>query len=238
MDKPVIGITPGFRDEEHSLVLNKGYADALLAAGAVPVLLPLTEDPGVLQSCIELCDGFLFSGGPDIDPCLYDEMQLPDCGAISPLRDGMELALAKLLVARDDKPVLGICRGFQVLNVALGGDLYQDLPAQFPHQVLAHRQNQPAWYPSHDVVITMSSLLDMIIHASKIRVNSLHHQAVRRLGRDFVPCAVATDGVIEAAALEHHPFFLGVQWHPERTYQTDDASIALFRAFAEACSTD
>ena len=82
MDKPVIGITPGLRDEEHSLVLNKGYADALLAAGAVPVLLPLTEYPGVLQSCIELCDGFLFSGGPDIDPCLYDEMQLPDCGAV------------------------------------------------------------------------------------------------------------------------------------------------------------
>ena len=233
MRRPIIGVTCHINDEETRLSCHRGTLDALLDAGVLPVLLPLTEKAADIREMADRFDGFVFTGGGDIDPELFRQSQKEWCGAISPLRDSFELELARLL-AKERKPVLGICRGFQVLNVALGGDLYQDISREMGGEVIGHRQKQPDQYPSHPVIVTMSSLLDRSVHALRIQVNSLHHQAVRRLGEGFVPCGVAPDGIIEAAALEGHPFYLGVQWHPERMWQRDTASRDLFRAFADA----
>lgn len=232
--RPIIGITPGLNAEESYLTIHKGTLDALIACGAVPVLLPLTDDEEVLLGALDAVDGVLFSGGGDPDPLLFGEYQRVGCGAISPLRDRMEMALCRLLLTRPEKPVLGICRGFQIMNLALGGDIYQDLAADCPG-ALQHRQRQPEIYVSHPVQIVADSLLHRIVQQDTLLVNSLHHQAVRRMGRDFLPCAKAPDGIIEAAYLKEHPFFLGIQWHPERLWERDCASKALILAFVSAC---
>ncbi len=235
MKQPVIGLTCGFNETESRESVHRSYLDSLLSCGALPVILPLTDDPAALEAMVNRFDGFVLTGGGDIDPRRYGQWQKPCCGIISPLRDEMELRLAGLLSRRTDKPVLGICRGLQVMNVALGGDLYQDIAAEKGAEAMRHRQTQPEPYPSHEVIVTMSSLLDEIVHAHSIEVNSLHHQAVRKLGAGFEPCGVASDGLIEAAALEGHPFYLGVQWHPERLWETSDSDRSIFTSFVEAC---
>ena len=235
MNKPLIGVTPGLNEEESRLLVHRGTIDALRREGALPVILPLTDDEGEIAEIVDRFDGFVFTGGGDIDPELYRQNQLACCGAISPQRDSFELPLARMLAVRRDKPVLAICRGFQVLNVALGGDLYQDIGTQYHGEALAHRQHQPDCYASHPVIVTMSSLLDQAVHTQKLWVNSLHHQAVKRLAPALESCGAAPDGIIEAASLTGHPFFLGVQWHPERMWQRDDTARAIFTAFVEAC---
>ena len=236
MKKPLIGVTAGLTDSEAYMTIYRRCMDALVAAGALPVLLPITDHPEVLAACVEQMDGFLFSGGGDVDPNLYGQPQRTTCGAISPLRDAHELALARLLAARKDKPVLGICRGFQVLNVALGGTLYQDLPTEYEGELINHRQKQPETYESHYVNLLLGTRLRGIIGVDGIRVNSLHHQAVMELGRNFLVNATAADGVIEGAELAGHPFFIGVQWHPERLWWQGDEHMVLFRTLAEACA--
>ncbi|MBQ8313962.1 MAG: gamma-glutamyl-gamma-aminobutyrate hydrolase family protein [Clostridia bacterium] len=232
--RPLIGITAGLNDQKKYQVLSRYFMEAIIAQGALPVMLPLTTDEDLLHSYVDTLDGFLFSGGADVDPLLFGQWQKPGCGSICPLRDAHELTLAKLLLQRSDKPVLGICRGLQVLNIALGGDIYQDLPSEYEGELIAHRQKQPSYYPSHPVSVTEGSLLHRISVKTELMVNSLHHQALHRMGA-WQACATAPDGVIEAAERLQHPFFLGVQWHPERLYESDPAANALFAAFVEAC---
>lgn len=234
-NRPLIGITAGLNDQEKYQVLSRYFMEAITSQGALPVMLPLTTDEKLLQSYVDELDGFLFSGGADVDPLLFGEYQHPACGSICPLRDEHELTLARLLLKQGSKPVLGICRGLQVLNIALGGDIYQDLPAQYDGNLIAHRQKQPSYYPSHPVDVAADSLLHRICGSEKLMVNSLHHQAIRKVGQ-WQTCATAPDGVIEAAELPGHPFFLGVQWHPERLYESDSAAKALFSAFVNACA--
>ena len=236
MKKPLIGVTAGLTDSEEYMTIYRRCFDGLLAAGALPVLLPVTDDPEALAGLVDAMDGFLFSGGVDVDPLRFGQQQRPGCGAISPLRDANELALARMLARRVDKPVLGICRGFQVLNVALGGDLYQDLAADKGGELINHRQKQPETYVSHSVSLAPDSRLCAIHGAREIMVNSLHHQGVRRLADGFVQTAEAPDGVIEGAELAGHPFFIGVQWHPERLWWQSEQHLNLFRALAAACS--
>lgn len=234
-NRPLIGITAGLNDQEKYQVLSRYFMEAITSQGALPVMLPLTTDEKLLQSYVDELDGFLFSGGADVDPLLFGEYQHPACGSICPLRDEHELTLARLLLKQGSKPVLGICRGLQVMNIALGGDIYQDLPAQYDGNLIAHRQKQPSYYPSHPVAVAAGSLLHKISGSEKLMVNSLHHQAIRKVGQ-WQACATAPDGVIEAAELPGHPFFLGVQWHPERLYESDNAAKALFSAFVKACA--
>ena len=236
MNRPLIGVTAGLTDSEDYMTIYRRCFDGLVAAGALPVLLPITDDPEALAQCADKLDGFLFSGGVDINPLRFGQQQRPGCGAISPLRDANELALARLLAARKDKPVLGICRGFQVLNVALGGDLYQDLPTARSGEVINHRQMQPETYVSHSVSLEPGSKLFAIHGARELMVNSLHHQAVDHLAEGFAQTATAPDGVIEGAELIGHPFFIGVQWHPERLWWTSEQHLAIFRALVDACA--
>lgn len=236
-ERPLIGVTADLNLAETVMSLDMPFMDALTRLGAMPVLLPVTSDERLLASYVHELDGFLFSGGSDVDPMMYSQEQKPSCGGITPQRDRCELPLARLLAERTDKPVLGICRGFQVINIALGGDVYQDLPTEFEgNGLVAHEQKQAEKYPSHRVSVTRGSLLHRIVGTDSMLVNSVHHQAVHRQGAGFVVSANAPDGVIEAAELEGHTFFLGVQWHPEEMWRRDSASAKLFQAFIDACA--
>lgn len=237
LKRPLIGITSGLNDQEKYQVLSRFFMEALTAQGAMPVVLPLTDDAALLADYVNTLDGVVFSGGVDVDPMLFGQWQKPACGSISPIRDAHEMTLARLLLQRRDKPVLGVCRGFQLLNIALGGDIYQDLPTEYQGELIAHRQKQPESYPSHPVAVAEGSLLHRITGQTELMVNSLHHQAVRRI-TGWTACAAASDGVVEAAEMQEHPFFLGVQWHPERLWEKDDASAALFGAFVQACAAE
>lgn len=236
MKRPLIGVTAGMNKEETYLTIYRPLMDVLCQCGALAVLLPTVDDEALLADTVDSLDGVVFSGGGDVDPLRFGEMQLPACGAISPVRDAYELALARLLAERQDIPVLGICRGFQVMNIALGGDVYQDLPSQYEGELIAHRQKQPEQYPSHPVRLEPASRLAAMTGETSLLVNSLHHQAVRRLGARWQASACAPDGVIEAAEMQDHPFFIGLQWHPERMWRSDRASMAIFQAFTAACA--
>lgn len=233
--RPLIGLTPHINQEETRLSVNRFFGEALLDAGALPVILPLTSDPAALGALVEAMDGFIFTGGGDIDPRLFGQATRDVCGVISPLRDAMELPLAAMLHDRPDKPVMGVCRGMQAMCVALGGTVYQDIAADCGHIALAHRQKQPEQYPSHEVKVETDTLLHRLTGQDVLPVNSLHHQAVATVPPVMRRCAAAPDGIVEAVESRRHPFYLGVQWHPERLWEKDAASRSLFGALVQAC---
>jgi putative glutamine amidotransferase len=211
------------------------YTSALLAAGAIPVLIPLTlAQPDLLELFTQL-DGVLLPGGGDIDPARYGGQHHPTLYGIDPLRDEVEVFVAQQAVAQD-KPLLAICRGHQMLNVALGGSLWEDVLDLMPE---AHRhayfQGFPRSLLSHEVHLAADSRLARILGQSHKPVNSLHHQGIRTLGANLRPMAHAADGLIESIEVVDHRFAIGVQWHPEEFFQTDTATLALFQAFVEAC---
>ena len=233
---PIIGLTHSIHLDEQTLHTPLAYPDAIRQAGGIPLLIPATTDEAVLEACLNVVDGVLFSGGDDVDPGCYGENQVWQCGDICPLRDEYELTLARLAIKRK-LPVLGICRGIQLLNVALGGTLYQDLSSQMPG-CLGHRQHQVSTYASHPAALTPGSRLHGIYGAEEIRVNSHHHQAVKALGQGLTATAVAPDGVIEGVELADYPFLVGVQWHPEKLVQRPEnaAHKRLFEVFVQACA--
>ena len=234
MYQPMIALTPGLQENEEFLLLHHTYMEQLTREGCIPVMLPLITDEAALTGLIGRFDGFVLTGGGDIEGRWFGTETSPNAGAISPLRDAMELPLARLL-HQSGKPVLGVCRGSQVLAVALGGTIWQDLPTEYPGYAVAHRQKAPQYYPSHEVTILEDSLLHGILGVSRARVNSVHHQAVRTLPEGLKATAWAADGVLEAFEDPARRFFMGIQWHPERLRDGGIASDCIFRAFAEAC---
>ena len=201
-------------------------------------MLPLHTDKESLQEVVNVCDGFLFTGGPDISPFLFQEEALAGCGVIVPERDQMEETLFSIIIDTN-KPVLGICRGLQVLNVFLGGTLYQDIPSQFTAPVqLAHSQTSGNSVLTHSVMIEEGSLLHHIVSKECIQVNSFHHQAIKDLAPGFLVAGRSKDSLIEAAYLPNKKFFLGVQWHPEHLVRTNADAMNLFNAFIQACMND
>jgi putative glutamine amidotransferase len=169
-----------------------------------------------------------------MDPATYGEEMTPLCGRIDPPRDQTELALARWAI-EDGKPVLGVCRGLQVINVATGGTLYQDLATQYPGAIKHdYYPGHPRDYLAHDIRIEGRSRLHRSFGAEQVRVNSMHHQGIKTLGDTLVPTAWAPDGVIEAAESNEHPFLAGAQWHPEMLADTDAPTLRLFTAFADA----
>lgn len=225
--KPIIGITPNYSYETKTFSLHEDYVAAIERAGGCPiVLMPRQPLPAFL-------DGILLSGGGDIDPLLFGEEPLCQSGEISPLRDAYEMRLCHEALAQDI-PLLGICRGMQVMNIAAGGRIYQDIGAQAGTS-LKHIQQAPRSYGTHSIFIEENTLLTDLWENRRTTVNSLHHQAVSVLGDGFLAIARSADGLIEA--IEHRDclFALGVQWHPE-AMKTEEMGL-LFTAFVAAAAT-
>lgn len=235
--RPVIGLTHSIQQDEKRLMMPMSYSNVIRDAGGTPILLPITRDDEVIEAYADLVDGLLLSGGEDVDPTFYGEDQLWTCGDVLPLRDEFELKLCHTMLEKyPEKPVLGICRGEQVLNVALGGTLFQDLKAQLP-SCIAHQQHQTAPYASHKVIIDADSKLHVIYGDTKVMTNSHHHQAVKDIAPGLVVTAKTTDGVIEGLEKPDHPYFIGVQWHPERLVEREENANhkRLFKSFVDAC---
>lgn len=232
--RPIIGITPGFLKEKNKLCLGQGYVDGISKAGGLAYILPLILEGDMAERIMESCDGFLFSGGPDIDARFFGEENMKCNGEISPQRDQTELLLAGMAIERN-KPVLGICRGIQLLNVAIGGTLHQDIiSGRNPAETLKHWQEAPDWYPIHEVHIEESSKLYSIFGTKTLRVNSFHHQAIKETGQGVAITARTSDGIIEAVEYQGNCFTLAVQWHPELMWQEAPLQLKLFEAFVSA----
>lgn len=213
---------------------NQSYVQALLAAGATPLLIPPGLSPAALAALCAHLDGLLLPGGADIDPARYGEETLPECGSIEPERDAMELELTTLALRRD-MPIFGICRGMQTLNVACGGSLYQDITSQLPGSPEHARSDQPRDFLAHSMRVEPDSRLAEILGATELRVNSLHHQAVKRPADSARIVAWSSDGLAEGMEAPDRRFVLAVQYHPEELAPTDAASRRLFEAFVQAC---
>jgi putative glutamine amidotransferase len=191
-------------------------------------------DSSALEAVCAGLDGLLLTGGADIDPARYGEARLPECGEVEPERDELELALTGMALDRD-LPTLGICRGMQVLNVATGGALYQDIATQRPESAPHAHITTPRDYRAHSVAVERASRLGEILGASEIQVNSLHHQAVKLPGAGARIVAWSSDGIAEAMELSDKRFAVAVQYHPEELVATDALSRRLFAAFTQAC---
>lgn len=221
-----------------SWVMSQRYIQTLTNAGALPWLIPLVSDEETLRGIYESLDAVFLPGGADIDPASYGTVPHAMCDKTDRDRDRVELALAKWAVA-DGKPVLGVCRGMQLINVALGGSLYQDLVTQFPNGIKhdyfpfggsGHARD----YLAHDVRVSADSRLARLFGADAIKVNSMHHQGVRAVASGLVPTAHAPDGLVEALEGTGPGYLLAVQWHPEALTERDDATRRLFAEFVEA----
>ncbi len=232
MRKPLIGIVPLVDSEKDSFWMLPGYMEGTALAGGLPVMLPLTDDAEDLAQLAETCDGFLFSGGHDVSPAVYREEVTERCGETCPARDGMETALLRLALERD-MPVLGICRGIQLINAILGGTLYQDLPTERPSDI-CHRQKPPYDRPVHQVSLVPDTPLRKLLDREKLPVNSCHHQAVKALSPELRPMAYSEDGLVEAVWLPGRRYVWAVQWHPEFCYRNDE-SRRIFESFISAC---
>jgi putative glutamine amidotransferase len=224
--RPLIGICSNYNLETEEFCLREYYVESLLQAGASVILLPPVNDEEIIEQYLQSCQGVVFPGGGDVDPHYWGELPRWELGEINPRRDYFELKLAEKVIARK-LPALGICRGCQVLNVAAGGTLLQDI-----NTLMAHQQKAPRNYPFHDIVIKPDTLLYEIINENEIRINSFHHQAVEHPGAGMYISALAPDGIIEAIENREAPFIIGVQWHPE--CMTDKSSERLFSALVRA----
>jgi putative glutamine amidotransferase len=237
---PIIGVTCSiFKVAGRPRVgQNQTYLEALVRAGAAPLLIPNLTDQALLRTVFESVDGLLFSGGDDVDPAHYGEDRHEKCGTITPERDMAELALIPWAID-EGKPILAICRGIQVLNVALGGSLYQDIQAQLPGaQKHDWHPGYPRNHPAHLVEIVAHTRLAHLLGVTSLPVNSLHHQAVKDVAPRLIVAGRTSDRIVEAVEAEGHPFAIGVQWHPEELAGADPRAQRLFDALVQACRAD
>jgi putative glutamine amidotransferase len=235
MPSSLIGVTT-WRTSSKSgtswISVAEAYLQAISGAGACPVLIPPGLPEERLAALLARLDGVLFTGGGDLNPRTYGGKSHPDLEEVDDDRDRVELFLLHRAL-EDGVPFLGICRGIQVINVGLGGSLYADIPSQYPGAIKHDfHSDWPRDYLAHDVQVQPGSHLRRILGESRLQVNSLHHQGIRRLAPGLLATAHAPDELIEAVELSDHPFGLAVQWHPE--FLTDHKPMRnLFRGFVE-----
>lgn len=230
--KPVIGLTGSFRPHEWTAqhYMNQSYFHAIRQFGGIPVLIPVLAEKDELEYLISTLDGLVLTGGDDIDPLLFGETILNDTVQLCPERDQAEYEVLKLADQRK-LPILGICRGVQVMNVFFGGDLYQDLPAQIP-DCGQHRMEAPYHRTGHNCIAQQGTPVESW---GTFGVNSHHHQAVRNVAPGYRCMGKSEDGVIEAIFDPAHKFRWGVQWHPERIWDIEETSAEVFRKFIDSC---
>lgn len=226
MRKPIIGVTPSVDEEQHRCLVQPGYLESIDRAGGLGLMLPLTDRDADMEQFVELCDGFLFVGGPDIEPWRYGQGLLPECGPQNKERDAMEWKLMQAALAAD-KPVLGVCRGIQVLNAVLGGTLYQDIPSQYETE-LNHSMPEPPYNrTAHPIRIVEGTPLGELPKTEG--VNSRHHQAILELAPGLEIMAYSADDIIEAVWMPEKRFVWAVQWHPEAFWEEEGMNLELFR---------
>ena len=246
--RPLIGIPTQSLHSMHgvpatlpaSFAMSDRYIRTVAEAGGVPVMVPLVaDDEPTTRAIYEALDGLLLPGGADLDPASYGEERRPLCDRSDPPRDQLELLLVRW-ACEDRKPLLGICRGLQILNVAAGGTLYQDIATELPgavkHDYFPGQGHARDYLAHHVQIADTPSRLREIVGAATLRVNSLHHQGIAALGQGLVATAVGPDGLVEAAErpLAEDHFSVAVQWHPEALYATDPTARRLFAEFIEA----
>lgn len=233
--KPIIGVVPSINETTNQYYSNIENTEAIKLAGGIPIILPYTESENNLLQLVNKIDGLYIAGGNDVDSKYFHEEPHEKLGEVNPTRDAFELKLL-MRILNVDKPILGVCKGMQMINIVLGGDLYQDITAQINENLVQHNQKARMVHPSHTIHIIEGTTLHRITNQTKILANSHHHQAVRKLGKDIMVSGQTIDGVIEAIESTSHRFVLGVQWHPECLIQAGDTSSKkIYESFIHSC---
>lgn len=229
---PIIGIIPSMTEDGRSYEIDQAHIEAISRFGGLPLVLPYESK---LSSMIKRIDGLYLTGGEDVDPHYFNEEPAEGLAFVNPKRDEFEIEMIHQC-QKEAIPILGVCRGAQVINVAFGGSLYQDLPSQMEGKVIQHKQRRSLEASSHYVSIHKDSFLFEMYKESRVKVNSNHHQAIKALGSNLQTVARSEDGVIEAIESNVSPLIVGVQWHPERLLQRGDffASL-LYKQFIRRC---
>ncbi len=245
--KPLIGITSYFVDGSELGDFNErprgatgqdmamstmDYARGVEIGGGIPLNIPMINSEDYLDSIVEKCDGFLFSGGPDLSPYLYNANPDSQCGKVVPERDEFELKLMKKVI-KAEKPLLGICRGAQLINVYYNGTLNQHIDDHrdgVNHHALT---KFPRWYKAHEVNVKKESHIEKAFNKNMLKTNSLHHQAIEEVGDELTVTAKSSDGIVEGIEDENKDFLVGVQWHPEMMYFKHEEQLKIFEYFTK-----
>lgn len=232
MDRPNIAISALSNRERRVNLMLPTYAEAVIEAGGLPIILPIIRDKTEIRDLVKKYDGFLIAGGEDINPNLYGEEKKEYCGNINEERDFFEEVLIEEIL-KLGKPILAICRGHQMLNVVLGGTLYQDIKIDKINNGIdiMHKQGEPLDKVTHKLILNKESNLYNIFDKEYIEVNSIHHQGIKTLGKDLKEGAISEDGIIESIYMDGQKFVLGVQWHPEILFKTYSEHFNIFKEF-------
>lgn len=231
--RPIIGISGSYITDKQQILVKETYTSAILQAGGLPVLLPTVKDESYIDAMLDSIDGLLLTGGGDVDPGCYGDARIPECGEPTPLRDAFELSITRKARARR-MPIFGICRGVQILCVACGGKLFQDIPSAMDMPRERHYQDEPYSRLHHEVQLVKGGLLNRITQMECIKTNSMHHQAIRVIGSSLVVDAVSAEGVTEAVYDTQNEAIFGVQFHPEYiTHELESGAKAMFEYFIQ-----
>lgn len=229
--KPIIGILCDIdkdaKKDSPRYFVKSNYVSAIREAGGVPLIIPPLKDENDLTKSLNLIDGLLIPGGDDIDPKYFNEKPHPSITLTDPEIMEFQLEFCRKAIGKD-LPVFGICAGHQIINIACGGNIYQDIPSQYSNPIKHKRDEDEKQDPTHNIKIERSTKLYNIFQKDEILVNSTHHQALRDIAEGFIVTARSEDEIIEAIESKKHNFVIGVQWHPENLYKEDKLFLKLF----------